>query len=72
MTQVPDGESTAGCETVIDELHRVRREISDRFHGDIEAIARDAARRLAESGRPVWRGRNPENQSADSAAPAAR
>ena len=42
-------------DTVIAEIHRTRREISDRFGGDIDAIAEDAARRLAESGRPLWR-----------------
>ncbi len=41
-------------ETVIDEIHRTRREISDRFGGDIAAIAEDAARRQAASNRPVW------------------
>lgn len=41
-------------ESPIDEIHRVRREISDRFGGNISAIAVDAARRLAASGRPVW------------------
>jgi len=41
-------------ESVIDEIHRIRREISDRFGGDIAAIAEDAARRQAQSNRPVW------------------
>ena len=41
-------------DTVIAEIHRTRREISERFNGDIDAIAQDAARRLAESGRPIW------------------
>jgi hypothetical protein len=41
-------------ESPIDEIHRIRREISDRFGGDIVAIAEDAARRQAESNRPVW------------------
>ena len=41
-------------ESEIEEIHRIRREISDRFGGDIVAIANDAARRLAASGRPVW------------------
>lgn len=36
----------------IEEIHRIRREISDRFEGDIGAIAADAARRARESGRP--------------------
>lgn len=41
-------------ETPIEEIHRIRREISDRFGGDIAAIAEDAARRARESGRPIW------------------
>jgi hypothetical protein len=41
-------------ESPIDEIHRVRREISDRFDGDINAIAEDAAKRQALSNRPVW------------------
>ena len=48
MIQKPKAESP------IDEIHRVRREISDRFGGDISAIADDAAQRLASSGRPIW------------------
>lgn len=42
-------------ESPIDEIHRIRREISDRFGGDIAAIAEDAARRQAASERPTWR-----------------
>lgn len=42
-------------ESPIDEIHRIRREISDRFGGDLVAIAEDAARRQAASNRPVWR-----------------
>jgi hypothetical protein len=41
-------------ESIIEELHRIRREISDRFAGNIVAIAKDAADRLAASGRPIW------------------
>ncbi len=41
-------------ESPIEEIHRIRREISDRFGGDIAAIAEDAARRQAASHRPVW------------------
>lgn len=54
MTHTSDVDTIPDSDSVIQELHRVRREISDRFHGDIDAIARDAARRLAESGRTVW------------------
>ena len=42
-------------ESVIEDLHRIRREISDRFGGNISAIAKDAADRLACSGRPIWK-----------------
>ena len=62
MTRIPDVETSPDSESVIPELHRVRREISDRFHGDIDAIAREAARRLAESGQPVWVRRHLEVQ----------
>ena len=47
-------------ESPIDEIHRIRREISDRFGGDITAIAEDAARRQAASNRPVWEPRPAE------------
>ena len=43
-------------ETPIEEIHRTRREISDRFGGDIAAIAADADRRAQASGRPIWQG----------------
>ena len=39
----------------IDEIHEIRIEISDRFGGDVFAIAQDAARRQTESDRPLWR-----------------
>ena len=39
----------------IDEIHEIRVEISDRFGGDVFAIAQDAARRQTESDRPLWR-----------------
>ncbi len=42
------------ADTVIAEIHRTRREISERFGGNINAIAEDAAQRLAKSGRPIW------------------
>jgi len=44
-------------ETPIEEIHRIRREISDRFGGDIDAIAADAERRAQASGRPIWQGK---------------
>lgn len=41
-------------DSTIDEIHQIRREISDRFGGDVFAIAQDAARRQAASNRPLW------------------
>lgn len=58
MIQKPKSESP------IDEIHRVRREISDRFGGDISAIADDAAQRLASSGRPIWQPKEDEQKHA--------
>ncbi len=50
-------------DTVIEEIHETRRAISEKFHGDIAAIAADAAARQSASGRPVWHGKTP-NKSA--------
>ncbi len=43
------------ADKTIDEIHEVRFEISDRFGGDVFAIAQDAARRQSDSDRPLWR-----------------
>jgi hypothetical protein len=57
MTQkIPD--------STIDEIHKMRREISDRFGGDVFAIAEDAARRQAASNRPVWKPKHDEQSDA--------
>ena len=48
-------------ETPIEEIHRIRREISERFGGDIAAIAADADRRAQAYGRPIWQ-RKTKNQ----------
>ncbi|KAA1257149.1 hypothetical protein LF1_55490 [Rubripirellula obstinata] len=39
---------------VIDEIHAVRRDISDRFNGDVHAISADANARMLASGCSVW------------------
>jgi hypothetical protein len=41
-------------DSVIEEIHRTREEISERFNGSINAIAEDAAGRQAMENRPVW------------------
>jgi hypothetical protein len=39
---------------IIDEIHRTRREMSDRFGGDFCAMLDDARQRQLASGRPIW------------------
>jgi hypothetical protein len=51
-------------ESPIEEIHRTRREISDRFGGDVFAIAEDAARRQAASNRPLWKPEHDEQSDA--------
>nr|VFJ75435.1 MAG: hypothetical protein BECKFM1743A_GA0114220_108344 [Candidatus Kentron sp. FM]VFK21455.1 MAG: hypothetical protein BECKFM1743B_GA0114221_107881 [Candidatus Kentron sp. FM] len=46
-------------DSVIEEIHWTREEISKRFDGNIAAIAEDAARRQAMSNRPVWKPKTP-------------
>ena len=52
----------------IEKLHEIRREISDRFGGDVFAIAKDAARRQAASNRPVWQPKHDEQRTATESA----
>jgi len=42
-------------DSTIKEIHQVRREISDRFAGDVLAIAEDSAKRQGPPNRPVWK-----------------
>ena len=41
-------------DTTIDEIHRTRELMADKFGGDIAAILEDARKRQAASDRPVW------------------
>ena len=43
-------------DTTIDEIHRTRERLAQKFGGDIKAILADARRRQAESDRPIWHG----------------
>jgi len=45
---------TLTTDPILDEIHRTRREMSDRFGGDFAAMLEDARRRQEASGRPVW------------------
>jgi len=55
MTQETD------IDTIIDEIHRTRERLAEKFGGDIKAVLADARRRQAESGRPVWQGMSANN-----------
>ena len=43
-------------DTTIEEIHRTRQQMADRFGGDIAALLDDARKRQAASGRAVWQG----------------
>jgi hypothetical protein len=42
-------------DTTIEEIHRTRQQMADKFAGDIAAILEDARKRQVASGRAVWR-----------------
>ncbi len=46
----------ADIDTTIDDIHRTRERLAEKFGGDIKAILEDARQRQAASGRPTWRG----------------
>lgn len=50
-------------DAILEEIHRTRRQIVDKFGGDITAILEDARKRQEASGRPIWRG-GAENDNA--------
>jgi hypothetical protein len=45
---------THNRDTIIEEIHRTRQRMAEKFGGQIAAILDDARRRQAASGRPVW------------------
>ena len=47
-------EKPTTTDPILDEIHRTRREISERFGGDLHAMLEDARKRQAASGRPTW------------------
>lgn len=64
-TQVVD------VDTTIDEIHRTRERLAEKFGGDVAAILEDARQRQAASGRPIWQGRSSNktvNRSGDRSA----
>jgi hypothetical protein len=42
-------------DTILDEIHRTRRQMAEKFGGDIAAIVEDARKRHEASGRAVWK-----------------
>ncbi len=53
---------------IIEEIHRVRREMSDRFGGDFVAMLDDARQRQEASRRPIWKPKHDEPTDAPEAA----
>jgi hypothetical protein len=49
-------------DTTIDEIHRTRERLAEKFGGDIKAILEDARQRQAASGRPTWCGPTSANK----------
>ena len=41
-------------DNTVEEIHRTRRQMAEKFGGDIAAILDDARKRQAASGRPIW------------------
>ncbi len=46
----------ADIDSTIEDIHRTRERLAEKFGGDITAILEDARRRQAASKRPTWKG----------------
>ena len=58
------------ADPIVEEIHRTRRAIYDRFAGDAAAISEDAERRRRAEGRPEWTdGPSPSDPDPDPATP---
>jgi len=49
-------QKTTSRDPIIDEIHRTRERMAEKFGGDIAAILDDARKRQEASGRAVWQG----------------
>jgi len=49
---------THNTDPIVEEIHQTRRQMAERFGGDVGAILGDARKRQAAAGRPVWRGKS--------------
>ena len=47
---------TTNHDPIIDEIHRTRERMAEKFGGDIAAILEDAWKRQEASGRAIWQG----------------
>lgn len=47
---------TINRDPIIEEIHRTRERMAEKFGGDIAAIVEDARKRQEASGRAVWQG----------------
>ena len=47
-----NGSNSTTRDSVIDEIRKIRDELSERFHGDIHAMAEEMRRQAAASGKP--------------------
>jgi hypothetical protein len=43
-------------DSIVEEIHRTRQRMAEKFGGDIAAILEDARKRQEASGRAVWKG----------------
>ncbi len=57
-------QKTTNRDTTIDEIHRTRERMAEKFGGDIAAILEDARKRQEASGRAVWQGPSSDKTSA--------
>jgi hypothetical protein len=57
---------TSDSDPIIDEIHRTRRQMAEKFGGNIAAILEDARKRQAASGRAVWQGTSSDKKPSPS------
>jgi hypothetical protein len=49
-------QKTTTRDTIIEAIHRTRRQMAEKFGGDLAAILEDARKRQDASGRAIWQG----------------
>lgn len=56
--------NTTNRDSILDEIHKTRQQIAEKFGFDIEAILEDARKRQEASGRAIWRGPSANEEEA--------